>query len=113
MTARKTSLSNIGANRHTVCYSFAMEQFSWSAEKNQRLMEHRGISFEEVVFAIQSGKLLDDGPHPNRKKYAHQRMLVVETDGYAWLVPYIENERELFFKTVIPSRKATKYFLRG
>lgn len=90
-----------------------MKQFRWDAEKNQLLMEERGISFEDVLFAIQSGNLLDDGAHPNKEKYPCQRMLVVNIDDYAWLVPYMENESGLFLKTVIPSRKATKHFLRG
>lgn len=80
---------------------------------NQRLMSERGVSFEDVLFALQSGSLLDDGCHPNRAKYPNQRLLVVRIDDYAWLVPYVENEREFFLKTIIPSRKATKKFLRG
>ena len=40
-------------------------------------------------------------------------MFVVEVDEYAWLVPYVENEDEIFLKSVIPSRKATKHYLRG
>lgn len=90
-----------------------MRQFDWNAEKNQLLMEERGISFEDVLFSIQSGKLLDDGAHPNQSKYPHQRMMVVDIDDYAWLVPYVENGHMIFLKTVIPSRKATKHFLRG
>lgn len=90
-----------------------MKQFDWNAEKNQLLMEERGISFEDVLFAVQSGKLLDDGAHPNESKYPHQRMMVVNIDDYAWLVPYLENEHKLFLKTVIPSRKATRQLLRG
>jgi hypothetical protein len=76
-------------------------------------MSERGISFEDVLFALQSGKLLDDLVHPNELKYSNQRMLVVEIDEYAWLVPYVENENEIFLKSIIPSRKATKHYLRG
>ncbi len=90
-----------------------MKQINWNAEKNQQLMSERGVSFEDVLFALQSGGLLDDGPHPNRGKYPNQRLLVVRIDDYAWLVPYVEGEREIFLKTVIPSRKATKKFLGG
>ena len=74
--------------------------------------QHVG-SFEDVLFALRSGGLLDDGPHSNRGKYPNQRLLVVRIDDYAWLVPYVENDREIFLKTVIPSRKATKTFLGG
>ena len=90
-----------------------MKQINWNAEKNQLLMSERGISFEDVLFALQSGRLLDDLVHPNKNKYPNQRMFVVEVDEYAWLVPYIENKDEIFLKSIIPSRKATKLYLRG
>ncbi|EAZ98697.1 BrnT family toxin [Marinobacter sp. ELB17] len=90
-----------------------MKPFSWNADKNQQLMSERGVSFEDALFALQSDGLLDDGPHPNREKYPNQRVFVVRIDDYAWLVPYVENDYEFFLKTIIPSRKATKKFLRG
>lgn len=90
-----------------------MKRFDWNAEKNRWLMENRGISFEDVLYAIQSGGLLDDDKHPNETKYLHQRMMVVNLDDYAWLVPYVEDNDTLFLKTIIPSRKATMRFLRG
>jgi len=34
--------------------------------------------------------------------------LIVELEGYAYLVPYVENANEIFLKTIIPSRKMTK-----
>jgi uncharacterized DUF497 family protein len=90
-----------------------MKQINWNAEKNQLLMSERGVSFEDVLFALQSGRLLDDLVHPNNFKYPNQRMFVVKIDNYDWLVPYDENEGEIFLKSVIPSRKATKYYLGG
>ena len=90
-----------------------MKQINWNAEKNQLLMVERGISFEDVLFALQAGRLLDDLAHPNDSKYPNQRIFVVEIDEYAWLVPYVENEEEIFLKSVIPSRKATKHYLKG
>jgi len=89
-----------------------MKQINWDAEKNQLLMSERGISFEDVLFALQSGRLLDDLVHPNKDKYPNQRMLVVNIDDYAWLVPYVETEADIFLKSAIPSRKATKQYLR-
>lgn len=89
-----------------------MKQINWNAEKNQGLMSERGISFEDVVFALQSGGLLDDLVHPNNERYPNQRVFVVRIDDYAWLVPYVESDTEFFLKTVIPSRKATKQYLR-
>jgi uncharacterized DUF497 family protein len=90
-----------------------MKQIHWNADKNQTLMRERGISFEDVLFSIQDGDLLDDVSHPNSEKYPNQRMLVVNVEDYAYLVPYVETEDEIFLKTIIPSRKATKQYLRG
>lgn len=54
---------------------------------------------------------MDDVAHPNTKKYPNQRILIVSIDDYAYLVPYVENENEIFLKTIIPSRKASKKYL--
>ena len=90
-----------------------MKPINWNPEKNRRLIEERGISFEEVVFYLQSNGLLDDISHPNKDKYPHQRVFVVAIDEYAYLVPYVENDEEIFLKTVIPSRIATRQYLGG
>jgi uncharacterized DUF497 family protein len=89
-----------------------MKQFQWNAEKNQTLIRERGISFEDILFSIQKGDLLDDVCHPNNGKYPNQRLFVVNVDDYIYLVPYIETVDEIFLKTIIPNRKATKRYLR-
>jgi len=78
-----------------------MTTFDWNADKNLQLILQRGISFEDVLFALQSDNLLDDGPHPNADKYPHQRMMIVEIDDYAWLVPYVDSGDRIFLKTII------------
>ena len=88
-----------------------MNPFRWSPEKNEQLQLDRGISFENMVVAIESGGLLDILAHPNLAKYLNQTMLVVASDGYACLVPLIEEDDHFFLKTVIPSRKATRDYL--
>ena len=88
-----------------------MKPINWNSTKNQQIVAERGISFEDVVFYIQQGQLLDDIQHPNSEKYPGQRVFVINIDGYAHLVPYIEDRKEIFLKTVIPSRKATKQYL--
>jgi len=88
-----------------------MKSINWNSIKNQTLIEERNISFEDVVFSLQSGCLLDDMLHPNKEKYPHKRIFVVSIDEYAYLVPYIESDEEIFLKTIIPSRKATKHYL--
>ena len=90
-----------------------MKLFNWNAEKNHILIEERGKSFEEVIFHIQNGGLLDDIRHPNANNYPNLRIFIVNIDDYAYVVPYVENEREHFLKTIVPSRKFTKLYLRG
>ena len=88
-----------------------MKPFRWGPEKNDTLKADRGISFEHIVVAMESGGLLDILAHPNQAKYPRQRVLVVACDNYAYLVPFVEEEGHYFLKTVIPSRKATRDYL--
>ena len=90
-----------------------MKTINWNSEKNQQLSDERGISFEDVVVYIQQNALLDIVEHPNKERYPNQCMFVLDIDGYVYLVPYIETEEEIFLKTIIPSRKATKVCLKG
>lgn len=88
-----------------------MKEINWSTEKSQFLKQSRGICFEDIVFHIEKGDVLDDYSHPNQQKYPGQRILIIGVDGYAYLVSYVEDADELFLKTIIPSRRATeRYF---
>ena len=90
-----------------------MYRFSWSQEKNESLQKERGISFEEILFHFERGDLLDIVEHPNQRRYPGQRVFVVAIGDYAYLVPFVESEDEIFLKTIIPSRQATKRYLGG
>ncbi len=90
-----------------------MKYFSWNNEKNRVLKAKRNISFEEVVFHIEKKRILDIVEHPNQEKYKGQKMFIVNINHYAYLVPFVESEKEIFLKTIIPSRKATKKCLGG
>ena len=85
-----------------------MKHFDWDDEKNELLKHERGITFEEVVFHIENGDVLDVIEHPNAAKYRSQKIYILDIDGYAYLVPFVEEEDHFFLKTVIPSRKATR-----
>jgi len=88
-----------------------MKPFRWDTEKNNQLQAERGISFEAVSRVISAGKVLDVVKHPNQIKYPKQRIFVLEIDQYVYLVPFVENEEEVFLKTIIPSRKMKKKYL--
>ncbi|MFT3742302.1 MAG: DUF4258 domain-containing protein [Gammaproteobacteria bacterium] len=88
------------------------EQFDFSTEKNQQLVSERDISFEVIISALQNGNLLDILEHPNKKKYAHQYIYVVNINNYVYLVPFVRKEdNTVFLKTIFPSRKFTKQYL--
>ncbi|PAV24882.1 ribonuclease toxin BrnT of type II toxin-antitoxin system [Tamilnaduibacter salinus] len=90
-----------------------MKPMTWNPEKNRLLQKERDISFEDVVLCISIGGILDTFEHPNQERYPGQRLHVVEIEGYAYLVPFVESEDDVFLKTIIPSRKATKTYLGG
>ena len=83
----------------------------WNAEKNQVVKRERGISFEEIAYLIESDQVIgieENRGHPNQKMY------VLEIDNYAIIVPYVENDDEIFLKTAFLSRNYTKkYGLKG
>lgn len=89
-----------------------MKYFDWNEEKNKLLKKERGISFEEIKVAAEEGGILDNYDHPNQKRYPGQKIMAVEINDYVYLVPYVRNEEKVFLKTIIPSRKATKKYLR-
>lgn len=82
--------------------------FNWNAEKNQLLVRERGISFERIVFEISIGNELAVLEHPNQEKYPGQKISMVQVNDYVYAVPFIETDTEIFLKTIIPSRKATR-----
>jgi hypothetical protein len=90
-----------------------VKHINWDTEKSLKLKASRGICFEDIVFYIEKGNILDDYLHPNQKQYPTQRIMVIGINNYAYLVPYVEDEEELFLKTIIPSRKATNKYLGG
>ena len=89
----------------------AVKLFGWDDAKNAKLRSERGIGFEDIVFHIERGDLLDTVDHPNPGRYSGQRMFVVRREDYVYLVPFVENEHTVFLQTIIPSRKATKQYL--
>lgn len=90
-----------------------MKPITWNAEKNRFLQKERQVSFEDVVYHMSAGGILDTFEHPNQERYPGQRIHVIEIEGYAYLVPFDESEDEILLKTIIPSRKATKTYLGG
>ena len=85
----------------------------WNLGKNRKLLndETRGnINFEDCVIAIEEKRVLADLPNPSDKR-DNQRIYILEINSYAYVVPYVENDEEIFLKTIFPSRKHTAIYL--
>jgi uncharacterized DUF497 family protein len=94
-----------------LCSLLAVRYFAWDDAKNAKLKADRGIGFEDIVFHIERGDLLDILEHPNSERYAGQYIFVVRREDNVYLVPFVEDENAVFLKTIISSRKATKEYL--
>jgi hypothetical protein len=90
-----------------------MKKINWNCDKNTILKQTRDTSFEDVIFCLENGKILDKLDHPNQQKYPNQKLFVVEINEYTYLVPFVETEDEIFLKTIIPNRQATRKYLVG
>ena len=100
------------AKRHTLCYTPLLKYFTWDPEKNEKLKAQRGVSFDDIVMRIERGDVLDILEHPDQDRYEGQRLFVVKIEDYVYLVPFVEGEEQIVLKTIIPSRKAAKKYLR-
>ena len=80
-----------------------MKDLRWNLLKSKRLKQTRGVSFEKLVQA----KVIAVRAHPKNPK---QELMLLEYQGYIWVVPFIETEEEIFLKTLYPSRKFTKFY---
>jgi len=87
-----------------------MKFIDWDQKKNLKLKNERDICFEDIIIAINDGNVLRVQKSYNSKKYPHQKM-IVKINNYAFLVPFVEDDKKIFLKTIIPSRKATKKYL--
>ena len=88
-----------------------MKNYNWNEDKSKKLKSERNLSFEEIIFYISNGNLLEIIDNPNQIKYGGQKIYVLNIDNYIYYVPFIENDNEIFLKTIIPSRKLTKQYL--
>ena len=87
-----------------------MKKIVWNEEKNQLLKLQREISFENVLDEIENGNILGRKVHPNSQKYPNQEIFIIKLNDYIYYIPFVENDKEIFLKTIIPSRKLNKEY---
>ncbi len=91
--------------KYTLYILILMKYHDWDEEKNKKLIEERGISFEMCMALIEKDKIL--AKVQNKAPYEHQQIYVLSINDYIHLVPFVEDDEKIFLKTIIPSRKAT------
>jgi hypothetical protein len=89
-----------------------MKVFRWDIVKNELLKKNRGVCFEQVILLMEREDVLDTIEHPNQDKYPGQKIAILKINDYTYLVPYVQENEEIFLKTIIPSRKATNQYGR-
>ena len=87
-------------------------KYEWNPEINEWLKKNRNISFEQIIFHLGQGDIWGTSDHPNQEKYPEQKLYFVIVDDYIHIVPHIVEEKYIFLKTIIPSRKATGDYLK-
>jgi len=87
-----------------------MKPILWNLQKNTLFKTERGVSFEDVVYHIMACDILETFEHPNQVRYPGQKIHSIVIEDDVFLVPFIETEDEIFLKTTIPSRKATRAY---
>ena len=88
--------------------------YAWDDAKNELLREVQGISFEEIVIEIDGGNVVDVLEHPHPGWYPNQQVYLVRHLDYVFVVPFVRDteRQEIFLKTIYPSRRFTRKYLR-
>jgi uncharacterized DUF497 family protein len=111
----------LGLDRHTSCIDnrhtsdiFSSVTLDWDEERNELLKRTRGISFEQIVVAIEDGSIADVLEHPNPERYPNQRVYLVVHQDYVFAVPFVTDvpNNRIVLKTIYPGRKYTRQYLR-
>ena len=88
-------------------------RYEWNSDKNEKLKRERNISFEQIVFHLFHGDIWKTADHPDQVNYPGQRIYFVVVEEYIYMVPFVTEDEYVFLKTIIPSRKATRDYLKG
>ena len=89
-----------------------MREYRWDPNKDEWLKRNRGLSFDDVVYHLENGDLLDDLLHPNQSRHPDERLYIIRVGDYAYEVPFYRAGNSENLMTAYPSRKYTREYLR-
>jgi len=87
--------------------------YRFDPDKDAWLQATRGIGFDEIIAAIESGHVLGTRRHPNQARYPGQWLYEVALRGTVCVVPYDLEGETVVLRTIYPSRKATRGYQKG
>lgn len=87
-----------------------MKNLVWDTEKSKKLKRDRRICFEDVFETLAHEEFLDVIKNPS-KNFPNQQVFIVRTNNYVYYIPFVEDQNNIYLKTIIPSRKAAKKYL--
>ena len=90
-----------------------MKTITWAKDKAEKLRNDKTrnyVGFERCIVAIENGDILAIIDNPTRD---NQRMLILEIDAYAYVVPFVETEDEWFLKSVLRTENTPLCILKG
>ena len=87
-------------------------RFEWDSKKNEWLKAELNISFEKIIFHLAKGDIWKIADHPDQENYPGQIIYFVIVEDYIYLVPHVVEKDYIFLKTIIPSRKATRAYIK-
>lgn len=89
-----------------------MKELRFDQKKDEWLRHTRGIGFNDIIEAINQGCPLKIIDHPNKKNHSNQKFYLVTINNYIYVIPVVEEDKYSFMKTIYPSRKYTKKYLK-
>ena len=98
---------------YILCNKLSSKTIEWDEAKNALLKRLRGISFEEIVETLAKEGPLWIKEHPRPEKYPGQKLFALSIAGYVFIVPFEETDEKISFRTICPSRRATKAYRRS
>jgi len=87
-------------------------RYEWDPRKNEWLKAERNISFEKILFHLARGDVWKLADHPDQENFPGQKIYFVIVEEYVYLVPHVVERDHIFLKIIIPSRKATKAYIK-
>lgn len=86
-----------------------MKDILWDREKNEWLIENRGISFQEIEEKIRKDEIIKVQRNKS-KNFPNQFLLIIQYYDYIWNVPCVITDTEIVLKTAFPNRKYNKIY---